>query len=191
MVLLHSWKNHHDHIYTIDYDPSSSTCTGSVNTNLPFVEDDDLQYFGCCNGLVCVSPYDRDIILIWNPSTNVFKKLPKLPILDTPVTGPDNQDYDLIDIQYGFCYNYESGEFKVVCLARYNGDSGDEVKGSDVYLYTSGSNTWITLDSIFYHVISERNQVPINGVIHWKEYRMYDEVYRRVILAFDFEKEVF
>ncbi|KAI3873286.1 hypothetical protein MKW92_034704 [Papaver armeniacum] len=170
----------------MSYDPSSSTCTGCVTTDLSFLDEhfrlDDLQFLGYCNGLVCISPYERLNLCIWNPSTNEYKHLPETPL---PVTTPE--ECYLSDIQYGFSYDYEIGEFKVVCLACY-----ENASGSDVYLYTSGSNTWIALDSIYHHVYGWANQVPVNGVIHWEAYRKYEgSNNRRVILSFNFEKEIF
>lgn len=89
------------------------------------------------------------------------------------------------------------GEFKVVCLTKYGNNCcrSDETQVSGVHLYTLGSDTWITLESIPYVVYGQSDvaQEPVDGVIHWEAYRTFEgsKVCNRVILSFDFEKEMF
>ncbi|KAI3854346.1 hypothetical protein MKW92_015049 [Papaver armeniacum] len=122
------------------------------------------------------------IIYLWNPATNEYMQLPKTP-------PSDRHDYYIEHIQCGFGYDYENGEFKVVCLTKYGSYSGRQVKRSEVHLYALGSYNWKKLESIPYTVYGQPDvaQVPVNGVIHWIAYRRKN----KVILSFNFEKEIF
>ncbi|XP_026398244.1 F-box/kelch-repeat protein At3g06240-like [Papaver somniferum] len=197
LLLHHSFnlETIQEEVKTIDYNPSLSTCTGCFNiTNLPFVA---LELLGHCNGLVFLSPCDLPDLYLWNPSTKEYKHLPEAP-LDPALTTLHFYD-DCFDIQFiegGFGYDYNIEEFKVVLLIKHSYKSGSELhEESAVRLYTLGSDTWISLESIPYTVCRPPGvaQVPVNGVIYWEADHEYvgSEKSVRVILSFDFEKEIF
>ncbi|XP_026377748.1 F-box/kelch-repeat protein At3g23880-like [Papaver somniferum] len=110
---------------------------------------------------------------LWNPNTNEYKELPKLP----------NKFVDRIIYPYAFGYDYNSGYYKVICLYVV-------ADGSSVDVYTIGPNSWKNTLVIPYGLyLVEEPGVLVNGVFHWLGYRT--DNFSDVIISLDISGEKF
>ncbi|XP_026459039.1 F-box/kelch-repeat protein At3g06240-like [Papaver somniferum] len=144
-----------------------------------------IRIYGCCNGLFCLNS-DHKLLCIWNPITDEYKKLPEIPDEE----GPRGPIVFVSVPKYGFGYDYKTGEYKVVKIL-----TPGRGKGSKVWVYTLGTDSWRVLGDIpyvFYFGGVSRNGVFLNGVLHWLTYPQ-DRINKpiRVILSFDVGEEKF
>ncbi|KAI3915214.1 hypothetical protein MKX01_035473 [Papaver californicum] len=182
-LMLCSYRN----IDTLSYDPLSSVCEGSSHVICPneFLEM-GIAYHGCCNGLVLLlhNKYQSYVLMLWNPCTNECKRIPNPP--------GASKDQDRIYVEYGFGYDYQIEDFKVVCLA----DSLEKI-GCEVHVYTLKSNSWRGLNGVEKYDFDDAGKfdmarMPVNGSLHWIVYGGVREFRSdHFILCFDIEKEEF
>ncbi|OVA03346.1 F-box domain [Macleaya cordata] len=193
------------HLYTVDYDSSLSTLCdieavkidyplifpedryGEVDeTSYPLISSDNgVEILGSCNGILCFTTHDNDVIFLWNPSTKEHKKL----------QGAGYSEYFRCSIRvpYGFGYGCKIDDYKLVSIF-YNFRFGSEVE-----VYTLGSNSWKKLKNIPYIVSSDLNRpgVLVNECLHWiaspnnglKKNRGSKD--SKVIVSFDINDEIF
>ncbi|KAL5724177.1 hypothetical protein ACHQM5_007469 [Ranunculus cassubicifolius] len=156
----------------------------SLELDYPYkTNDGGVEILGSCNGLLCISTQD-DVICLWNPSTQEFKKLPETPI---EFLG---DAFCCRNVLYGFGYDHTIDDYKVVRVVNYYGD-GDEID-SEVKVYTLGSNSWRMVKGVPYHIPYKRIYgVLVNGVLHWAATRLPESDLSKVIAAFDIVEEVF
>ncbi|XP_026458481.1 F-box/kelch-repeat protein At3g06240-like [Papaver somniferum] len=69
-----------------------------------------IHILGIYNGLICLLS-DPELLCIWNPITNEYKKLPKIP--DLVPQMPDLEPVVDVDT-FGFGYDCMNGDYKVV-----------------------------------------------------------------------------
>ncbi|OVA20839.1 F-box domain [Macleaya cordata] len=109
---------------SIDYYDSSITSYEAVEIHYPFKskENGGVHIRGACNGLLCIDPpSNRDLICIWNPSTKEYKKIP-----EPRDEFPSHLDVDHGGITYGFGYDCNNDNYKVVrIMAFYAYDNND------------------------------------------------------------------
>ncbi|RZC85985.1 hypothetical protein C5167_026654 [Papaver somniferum] len=205
--MLYSLHPSKKNIYTITYDPSTFSVSSRkrvitsrknlIDVKYPFKSENTtgVGFWGSCDGLVCLSPGYLarmkqsllDVVMIWNPSTGEYRKLPPAPIVGKP-------DY----LEYGFGYDQKIDDFKVVCLA-----GNDDKFWCRTCVYTlGGSNSWGPMKKIPYNLacqelagrlqeVPDMGRLPVNGVIHWIAFRKSGQVVSKVILSSNFEKQEF
>ncbi|XP_026447546.1 F-box/kelch-repeat protein At3g06240-like [Papaver somniferum] len=159
-------------IYSANYDSLSSSMNEFVDDA---VEMDYPMGFwkpiGTCDGLVCCISFElsfegciRDVIFLWNPTTQEYKEL--------PVSPNDSSDSKEVAI-CGFGYDSKIDDYKVVKLLQYREDfqvdRTDPSHGmSSVDVYTMGSNSWKSIGSVPYTFpICCRSGALVNGALHW------------------------
>ncbi|XP_026419705.1 F-box/kelch-repeat protein At3g06240-like [Papaver somniferum] len=172
--------------YFTDIDATSSfssSCLYDKSIQIEYPWKDIVRpihtFVGSCNGLLCFyirNEYVRyflryDGIYLWNPSTREYKVICKPPA--APV--------EPMKVAYGFGYGRKIDDYKLIQF-RSDPDNYTVYTGSEVHIYTLGSNSWRRFGDVPYkiHDIS----VPmthLNGVIHW--------VGREVIVSFDIVEE--
>ncbi|XP_026384120.1 F-box/kelch-repeat protein At3g06240-like [Papaver somniferum] len=141
-----------------------------------------IHIIGIYNGLICLRS-DPKLLCIWNPVTNEYKKLPEIPDLPPQIAG-------LVPVfvntpTYGFGFDCKTGDYKVVKIL-----TPGRGKGSKVWIYTSGTDSWRVLEDIYYVVyLSGENGVFLNGVLHWMVQPSDRPI--RVILSFGVGNEKF
>ncbi|KAI3915182.1 hypothetical protein MKX01_035441 [Papaver californicum] len=176
-------------IYTLSYD--SSLCTRQRSRHVKHqgkFYQDEIEFFGCCNGLVLlrhVDKYNSHIITIWNPATDESRNLPY------PAYEFDNQiEY----IEYGIGYHYQIEDYKVVSIAALE-DSHCEVQ-----VYTLKKNSWrwvqnlYCVDDLTHRGTPDMSRLPVDGAIYWIadiESRTLPSEDCEVIIYFDIERENF
>ncbi|KAL5697271.1 hypothetical protein ACHQM5_030868 [Ranunculus cassubicifolius] len=147
--------------YSVEYDAPEK----HVELDFPFVKPKIHEIVGIGNGLLCLVEYPQEggdlMIFAWNP----YKKY----ILSIPAPD-DSGSYKTK--RYGFGYNKQTNEHKVVCILYPWGSSQGHV-----HVCTIGNDwSWKRLDSTFY---ISRDHFPnalvsdhfpnalVNGDPHW------------------------
>ncbi|KAI3837792.1 hypothetical protein MKX03_017183, partial [Papaver bracteatum] len=172
-LMLHN----HNNVYTLKYDPSSSTCNDISHVqHRPGNYEDGIEFFGCCNGLVLLC---SNVLILWNPTTNECKKIPS-PTFET--------EQCLLYAEYGIGYSRRKKDFKVVSIGNLEGTF-------QVMEYSVKRDKWkrvedIHIDDLVHREIPDMARIPVNGALHWiaKVDPSYDS---EVIIYFDIEGEEF
>ncbi|PIA31556.1 hypothetical protein AQUCO_04900096v1 [Aquilegia coerulea] len=188
-------RTHQSKLYSIELDDNDQ----AIEIDYPTIEIKDypdkaiydtrscFNVAGSCNGLLCIWNIDRDVF-IWNPSTKEFKILPQTP----NKLVQDYRDYSLEwDSYYGFGYDSNLDDYKVVKISQYYDNRAIEYFKSEVNVYTLRSNSWRRVDNMSIRIDSEDQVVPVyvNGNINWRgEDDMYG--FPGVIVSFDLVHEI-
>lgn len=183
-LILRSYSN----IDTLSYDPLSFTCEESSHVICPTESlEMGIEFLGCCNGLALlrhISKSQSCVLMLWNPCTNECKRVPNPP--------GASKDQDRIYVEYGFGYDYQIQDFKVVRLAE-----SLEKNWCKVHVYTLKSNSWRGIDGVEMDDFDDTGmfdmaRLPVNGSLHWIVYAEGSEFRNdHFILCFDIEKEEF
>ncbi|KAL6200969.1 hypothetical protein ACLB2K_024684 [Fragaria x ananassa] len=116
---------------------------------------------GSCDGLVCLKECVTGTTLIWNPSTRDFKVLPSPSEGGLNVRGK----YELW--RYGFGYDYNSDDYKVLTLIPYQISFGNSGSYKSI-IYTLRSDSWRRIQDsplgIFFH---NTPSTFASGSLHW------------------------
>ncbi|KAJ1389594.1 F-box-like domain superfamily [Sesbania bispinosa] len=140
-----------------------------------------------CNGLLCLcDPKDGDPLVVCNPVTGEFIRLPKATRIDKIHQGP---------IYAGFGFQPKTNEYKVIrMLHRYvqipNPGHIREwewvFEGMDVEMHTLGTSTWRHVGVDPRRFTALRFPTCVNGALHWINYGG-----KSSILCFNIESERF
>lgn len=153
---------------------SKYTC---FNIYRMFEVDDGLFSFlnkchllGSSDGLVCVSPFDTEILVV-NPSTREVKKLTKPQI-------PKTESFC-----WGFGYDASTDDYKVVlgCMIR--------AKVTCFQVFSLRSNMWKVIGEIDFYFLSMVG-ILCEGALHWVAYHTSSSM-KNVILSFNLSEEKF
>ncbi|GJT49674.1 F-box protein CPR1-like protein [Tanacetum coccineum] len=139
----------------------------------------ECQLLGSSNGLVCISCYDTNFLVV-NPSTREVKEL---------INHPDD-DYRVAVYVSGFGYDSSIDDYKVVIGHRCN--PNDLLEFNVLELKTNiwrplKTNIWgfAVVESDYEYL--EGNGILCNGALHW----LHQDIDNFVIVSFDLSKEVF
>ena len=115
------------------------------------------QLVGSCDGLLCFAT-GEDRILLWNPSTRIFKES---PCLKQKNTKPGSFTV------FGFGYDHLNDAYKVVAIFCYGGGSARRYR-TNVHVWTLGNNYWRRIQAF------PRGFLPtgdsgkfVNGTLNW------------------------
>ncbi|OVA09860.1 F-box domain [Macleaya cordata] len=159
-------------MYSMDYYDSSltsSTYYEAVEIDYPFKSlGNEVHIRGACNGLLCIEPrrVKGELICIWNPSTKEYKEIP----MPEDEKFPSHLDIDHSEISYGFGYDCNIEDYKLVRVMNFYGIDNDGEKvfyGCEVKVFTLGSNSWKHIPSIYPYDIYF-DGVLVNGALHWR-----------------------
>ncbi|MFS8011009.1 putative F-box domain-containing protein [Helianthus anomalus] len=133
---------------------------------------------GSCNGLVCVSPLDFEL-LVTNSLTREEKKLP------TPPFRPNLGKFALMReiVCWGFGYDFSTDDYKVIAGFR----ETPSRKLTVFYALTLKSNLWKVIGEVKYRCIDGFNGVLCGGALHW----FMSDKYKRVIISLDLSTQEF
>ncbi|XP_026395955.1 F-box protein At3g07870-like [Papaver somniferum] len=169
------------------------------------VKDPDILFdiHGSCNGLILMRSRTRrsrprDINLcLWNPTTKEIKEIE----LDSEVKyGPACSQVLQVKqskVTYGLGYDCETDDYKIVkANAFYDYDSNAQgvYCGSEVQVYTLGSDSWKTLPNIVpYKIVDSSTRASVNGALYWIATRCHSDTVQKsnLILSFDIKGENF
>ncbi|CAH9071855.1 unnamed protein product [Cuscuta europaea] len=133
---------------------------------------------GSFNGLVCIAIEEKDLI-IWNPTTGKFKKLP-------------DSGFELkpgFYFLYGFGYDESSDDYKVVgifCI--FHGTNSCE---TEVMLYSLSSDSWRRIGDFKGGVLLNDAGKYVKGKIHWAARSSSSLTSSWEIVYLDLSKEVY
>ncbi|MCL7042531.1 hypothetical protein MKW94_027489 [Papaver nudicaule] len=163
---------------------------------LPF----KVKMVGSCHGIICLHEVQPRSIVLWNPATKKFRRLPKsLPLPNDPKL---QFSFDYV----GFGFDIETNDYKVFQCTSFKSDS-DHLKKTSVQVYSSQSNSWRWciydlptfpkntfrtnvgryLNGSYY--LFGNNFYPKQIIIDSELFNYTDS--EQVILSFDFNKESF
>ncbi|XP_050211227.1 F-box protein At3g07870-like [Mercurialis annua] len=108
---------------------------------------------GSCNGLVCLSDYKCNRLIVWNPAIGEY------------ITTSKSK----FDIVLGFGFDSKNNDYKIVKLADKGTASPQELIQPDVKIFELSSNSWksITVKNLRYSIFASPFRVYVNGFIHW------------------------
>ncbi|MCL7023150.1 hypothetical protein MKW94_000830 [Papaver nudicaule] len=163
-------------ISCIGYDLVSSTVSSDdhiVEIDYP-TENEKYQIIDVCHGLLCYITENKDII-IWNPYTKNYKKLP---------SPPEAHQSPMVEYGYGFGYDSKTEDYKFARMVSYQFGHGE------LNVYSSRTDSWKTMVNVPFLYPYEQ-LVLFNGVFHWVQSSTLDSGFPRVIGSFDLESETF
>ncbi|KAK9715063.1 hypothetical protein RND81_06G140700 [Saponaria officinalis] len=110
---------------------------------------------GSCNGLLCFA-LPRDVYVLYNPSTRVFKTLPKV----------SRRRFYGFRVYSLFAYDNVNDDYKVFELFQYNVSyRSDNVVGVESLIFSMKANSWKTIDTdVPFH---KNNFVVANNCLRW------------------------
>ncbi|KAJ4846448.1 hypothetical protein Tsubulata_006849 [Turnera subulata] len=157
---------------------------------------------GSCNGLVCLQATNHCFTwetFVWNPFTNICRKLPELPF-----TGVNPLSDWRSAIAYGFGYVSASDDYKAIVATGRGGDgpkveifslktgSWKKMENSDEYFqYIEHLQRFKSIEDTQY--LEERHMgLFLNGALHWGWANSLRSAQKNnEIIAFDLDKERF
>ncbi|KAJ4824447.1 hypothetical protein Tsubulata_039814 [Turnera subulata] len=182
------------------YDSSSSSdvfkLSSYCNTETPTRESYPIQNFwvrnsrhgpflGSCNGLVCLEhSYEANYrrkweIVVWNPFTGIFRKLPEHDHMSSSSSA-------LISYAYGFGYDSGSDDYKVFLARR-----------TRVHIFSLKAGSWKEVEvknpdrNKYLKLLRGRSMgLFLNGALHWESKNCKEDCSARIV-AFDLAKEKF
>ncbi|KAI8553705.1 hypothetical protein RHMOL_Rhmol05G0037200 [Rhododendron molle] len=118
-----------------------------------------------CNGVLCLLRC-HDIgysyaIILWNPSINKFKILPK-PNGQFETSSP-------IDVSVGIGFVPRTNDYKVVCLMSLTRNS-DVFFSPHIEIYSLSTDSWTTWTSTYdvqWRLYRRTTDASVNGAVHW------------------------
>ncbi|KAI3934592.1 hypothetical protein MKX01_034046 [Papaver californicum] len=173
--------NHVGKISCVDYGSlvSSSSTLSNMVVHIDYPLEHKMErILGTCNGLVCYLSSQKDII-IWNPCTKDYKKIPAPPgTIDTESRGIH------VLYRYGFGYDFKTEDYKFARMANIRG------KYSEIVVYSLKLNLWKMYRDIPTRYPYE-DLVLFKGILHWVEMPPWGSVRPRMICSFDIGSEIF
>ncbi|KAK4276225.1 hypothetical protein QN277_019195 [Acacia crassicarpa] len=157
---------------------------------IPLVTSEHKEVVGTCNELVCLADYsvlDTSDLVIWNPCIRKYLVLPKSSV-GFRFCDPDHRRNRVF---FGFGFDSEAKDFKVVRLAS-TINNREETPQVEVYSLATGSWRNITGKAppiLLCMQVLWKNQMFINGVIHWVVSQRRNGRIHNFILTFDLVEE--
>ncbi|KAK9137039.1 hypothetical protein Sjap_007635 [Stephania japonica] len=155
-----------------------STVVGSGNSTLKRLhfnhfplEVTKSNYYPCllgsCNGLICIQDYRKNVLGIWNPSIQSYRRLPHIP--------------QRVPLSFGFGYDAMIKDYKLVRIAEFS--KGGQLR-LQVQVFTLGTNSWRRISDHSRCSFWGSNGLFINGFLYWK-------LVTNELISFDIHHEVF
>ncbi|KAF9602715.1 hypothetical protein IFM89_030603 [Coptis chinensis] len=187
MHLKHATRNNNlnamyfdaSNIYTTDYD---TLLTEAIEVNFPFKSSKTVvDYYGSCNGLVCLDVNSN--IVIWNPSTKEFKKLPlSCEVFSKRAKG------SVATLLSGFGYDPNLDDYKVVKAMQYS--NGNDFVGSEFEVYSLEKDSWRKVDGAPYYICGGNSLFGFENP-HWLAMTGRWTFESKCIVYFDLVEEKF
>ncbi|KMT04440.1 hypothetical protein BVRB_8g181140 [Beta vulgaris subsp. vulgaris] len=105
----------------------------------PF-ESSGIRLLGSCNGVVCISDIGKNDVVLFNPSTRTYRKLPSSG-------DPDSNKFAV----FGFGYDCSSDDYKVLKLIQCCGPNNEVY--NDAKVYSLRLNSWKRVNDFPYYLI--------------------------------------
>lgn len=174
----------------LEFDPNNCSIASAKQLNYPPNNDrgshgDVIQLIGSCNGLICLTNSNGEILL-WNPWVQKHRKLPSLPI-----------EYSLgtqVSSRLGFGYEQFNDDYKIVNFLKLSEIFEDEESARDhdeVYVYSLKLNSWKRIGEFAWKFPEQQPDVGAlaNGALHWIVKKRWE--LNNFIVSFDLKNEEF
>ncbi|KAA8516857.1 hypothetical protein F0562_017325 [Nyssa sinensis] len=167
-----------DQLYSIDFESFDK----AVKLDHPLKNEIfQTEVLGSCNGLLCLSNTEEDIVL-WNPSIRKHRKLPFTPI-------EFRSGFYCQFIVYGFGHDVVNDDYKLVRMVQFYVEDNDSFC-SEVTVYNLISNSWRRIPDFPYYLrYKQVNGVLASGALHWVVTREPESDTAALIAAFDIGTE--
>lgn len=173
-------------------DPNNCSIASAKQLDFPLSNNnrgsrgDVLQLIGSCNGLLCLTNSNGEILL-WNPWIRKHRKLPSLPIEYSFGTQ--------VSSRLGFGYDQFNDDHKIVNFVKISEIFEDEESATDqdeVYVYSLKLNFWRRIGEFAWKFPEQQPDVGAlaNGALHWIVKKRRWEV-NNFIVSFDLKNEEF
>ncbi|KAJ6991923.1 F-box protein CPR30-like [Populus alba x Populus x berolinensis] len=142
----------------------------------------DVRLMGSCNGLVCLSNDDGDVVIL-NQSTREHKRILSLVRHGFELSVGSAPDKHWVWVSaYGFGYDAVSNDYKFVSIAKFLG-IGFTFKESEMTIYSAKKDLWGVI-KIPYDMLStdDKMGVYVHGSLHWIA---KGSIWRDIIVGFD------
>ncbi|KAF9602724.1 hypothetical protein IFM89_030612 [Coptis chinensis] len=156
--------------------------TEAIEVNFPFKSSKTVvDYYGSCNGLVCLDVNSN--IVIWNPSTKEFKKLPlSCEVFSKRAKG------SVATLLSGFGYDPNLDDYKVVKAMQYS--NGNDFVGSEFEVYSLEKDSWRKVDGAPYYICGGNSLFGFENP-HWLAMTGRWTFESKCIVYFDLVEEKF
>ncbi|XP_021753393.1 F-box protein CPR30-like [Chenopodium quinoa] len=122
------------------------------------LEYEEVELFGSCNGVICISDYAIIDVFLFNPLTKSYRKL--------PVKRIPNPERDFV--LFGFGYDSKNDDYKVLRILQ--GYSYRKCCYDEVQLYSLNNKSWKSVQGIphpYYLPFADCHGVLVNEVLHY------------------------
>ncbi|KAL2922241.1 F-box protein CPR1 [Bienertia sinuspersici] len=147
------------------------------------LEYEEVEVFGACNGVVCISNYDKIDVFLYNPLTKSRRKLPPKRI--------PNPEKDCV--LFGFGYDSKSDDYKVLRILQ--GFSCQKCCYDEAQVYSLNNNAWKSVAFVskpYFFPFADCHGVLVNEGLHYiVSSEELDSQQRKMIACFDLRTEKF
>ncbi|KAA8516862.1 hypothetical protein F0562_017320 [Nyssa sinensis] len=170
------------YLYSVDLE----SLDNAVEVDHPLKCDNyETQVLGSCNGLLCLSNSEVDIV-VWNPSIRKHRKLPLMQIEFPPGLRGSCFSHFVV---YGFGHDVVNDEYKLVRMVQFYGVDLDSFE-SEVKVCNLKSNSWRRIPDFPYYLLYKQwNGMLVSGALHWVVTRKPESDTANLIAAFDIRTE--
>jgi len=164
--------------------------TTAIPLNHPLFYTNRIEFFGSCNGLLCISSNTETAF--WNPNIRKHRIIPYLPIAFP--RSDTNIHFASISI-HGFGFDPFSSGYKLLRISWFV-DIHNHTFDSYVSLFTSKTNSWKVLPDVEYALCYENTMGVFvensnSSYLHWMMTRKFDGFQPLLIVAFNLTLEIF
>ncbi|KAJ6390255.1 hypothetical protein OIU77_024470 [Salix suchowensis] len=159
-VILHSDFPIRNNLYFVDFAADDEEKDKVKRLQAPFSSRmPEFEVVGSCNGLLCLADsLYNDSLYIYNPFTGGYKELPK------SLQYPDQE------VVFGFGFNPETNEYKVIRIVYYRNGHGSYPRSrrviyplSQVQILTLGCPVWRSLGKVSHRLVRRASETLVNG----------------------------
>lgn len=141
------------------------------------------KIIGSCNGLLCLdasSAFGMALVL-WNPATNEFKRLPK-----PSLTQSHPKIFWMVSLGFGF--NQDTNDYVLVRIVNFQASYD---ASAEVYSTSTGKWKEVAAATGSCVIYGGQDAVAVKGVLHWMANGIGVLVNEKFVMSYDMNQELF